>query len=307
MRLSGPVTATIRDRKDREERVFVIEVDGVEEEIRVRVRGSSRSQRDVCAFPPLRLHFGDAGGVFTDQHKLKLVTHCRNNDAGDANAMEEYLAYRILSLLTPDAFRVRPLRITYNDTDNKLSRGARHRYGFLLESTGELGTRRGGKFIDIPHISIAQLDPAHSALVYVFQYLIGNTDWSLVAADGEDYCCHNGRPLQVGDVIRYVPYDFDLAGLVNAPYATTDPRLHLRSVRVRRYRGFCTDRDLLRSTVRTIAQRKQEIHQLVRTTPGLGDRHKKFASAYLDQFFNAAQEEDALLDRFESRCLGRTG
>jgi hypothetical protein len=284
-----------------------VEVDGDQQDVRVRVRGKSRSEIEFCRFPPLRLRFEEAGGVFTGQRKIKLVTHCRNSHFGDANVMEEFLAYRILNLLTPDSFRVRPLRITYVDTEDRLSRSARHRYGFFIESTRELESRRGGSFIDTTHLSVGQLDASHAALVYVFQYLVGNTDWSLVVADGEEYCCHNGRPLKVGDQIRYVPYDFDLSGLVNAPYATPDPRLRLRNVRTRLYRGFCTEPDILASAIRAAVQKEQEIYALVRATPGLDTGRKKSAIDYLARFFREARDEEALRADFEKRCLGRYG
>ena len=303
VRLSGPVAATIGDRGGRAERAFVLGAEGVEQNVWVRVRGKSRSRTDVCRFPPLRLRFDNARGPFAGQHTLKLVTHCQNSDKGDANVMEEFLAYRILSLLTPDAFRVRPLHVTYRETEGRFSTRERRRYGFLIESARELESRRGGTFIETVQLSLGQLDPRHAALVYVFQYLIGNTDWSLVTPSGETQCCHNGRLLSIGGSIRYLPYDFDLAGLVNAPYAEPDPRLRLRNVRTRRYRGFCTHRDILRSAIRAIGQREQAIYDLVRTTPGLGEKKEKSAIAYLRRFFDAAGDEEALLADFEQRCL----
>ena len=36
-----------------------------------------------------------------------------------------------------------------------------------------------------------------------------------------------------------VPYDFDHAGIVNAPYAQPAEELQMSSIRQRRYRGYC--------------------------------------------------------------------
>ena len=300
--LTGPVSSTISDRKDREERAFVLRVNGMDHDLRVRMRGKSRSRRDICIFPPLRLRFQSAEGLFAGQRKIKMVTHCRNSDAGDVDLMEEYLAYRIFSLLTPDSFRVRPLHVTYVDSDGRLSKRGRQRYAFLIESEDELEARRGGRVIDTTQISLAQLDARHAALVYIFQYLIGNTDWSLVTAEGETECCHNGLTLGIGDRIRYVPYDFDLAGLVNARYARPDPGLHLRSVRVRRYRGFCTDAQLLRSVVDEVRSREEEIYGLVRGTPGLDEKRQVAAIDYLSDFFDEARG-DGFVTELEKQCL----
>ena len=300
--LIGPVSTTIRDREERRERDFLLQVDGRDHELRVRVRGKSRSRREICIFPPLRLRFRDAEGLFAGQRKIKMVTHCSNSDRGDADVMEEFLAYRIFNLLTPDSFRVRPLRVTYVDSDGRLSKRARHRYAFFIESKGELEARRGGTVIETTQLSLGQLDPAHSALVYVFQYLIGNTDWSLVTAEGEVDCCHNGRTLKVGDWIRYLPYDFDLAGLVNTRYAKPDPSLHLRSVRVRRYRGFCTGLLFLRQAVESVKAREQEIYELVQGTPGLDEKQQRSAIAYLKGFFDEARRDD-FVPELAKNCL----
>jgi len=287
--LIGPISTTLRDLEKREERDFRLRVDDRDYAVEVRVRGKSRSRREICIFPPLRLRFRDAEGLFAGQQKIKMVTHCKNSDAGEADVMEEFLAYRILNLLTPDSFRVRPLRVTYVDSDGRLSKRARLRHAFLIESKSELETRRGGKVIKTTQLSLAQLDAMHAAIVYVFQYMIGNTDWSLVTATGEDDCCHNGRTLKVGDWIRYVPFDFDLAGLVNTPYAKPDPGLHLRSVRVRRYRGFCMDQHYLRTAVEHVKQQEQKIYELVRSTPGLNNKQQRTAVAYLAGFFDEAR------------------
>jgi hypothetical protein len=37
------------------------------------------------------------------------------------------------------------------------------------------------------------------------------------------------------------PYDFDHAGIVDAPYAGPAPELEMPDVRTRMYRGFCED------------------------------------------------------------------
>jgi hypothetical protein len=61
--------------------------------------------------------------------------------------------------------------------------------------------------------------------------MIGNIDWSAVYQ-------HNIRVIQSGnDPYIALPYDFDMSGFVNAPYA--------QSTRQRVYRGFCRDEALL--------------------------------------------------------------
>lgn len=299
--LAGPLDSTLEDLEQRQERRFVLRVDGAEIDVMVRVRGKSRAR--VCKFPPLRISFpeGLEETVFAGQESLKLVSHCRGDKSGDVNAMEEYMAYRIFNLLSPVSYRVRPLRIRFSDTEKQTADDPR--YGFLIEPSSVVAARNDGELIDRKSISLGQLDPQQAALTYVFQYMIGNTDWSLVAAEEEAYCCHNGKLLDIDEAIYYVPYDFDLAGLVNASYAKPDPSLKLRNVRLRRYRGFCSSQQVLLDAVEQAASLKNQVLEIVATTPGLTDRDRKKAAAYLEDFFEKAADSKALAEKFERRCL----
>lgn len=300
--LTGPVSSTIEDRKQREERPFVLELNGIERDVWVRVRGKSRSRKGICEFPPLRLRFEDPTDVFAGQDRLKLVTHCRNGDRGDANVMEEYVAYRAFSLLSPVSFRVRPLWITYSDTEGRLEERAHRRFGFLIEPAEQLAMRTGGILLELKGVSFSRLDPDQAALVYVFQYMIGNTDWSLVTGDGAEHCCHNGLLIEIDSRINYVPYDFDLSGVVNAIYAKPDPSLRLRNVRSRRYRGVCTKPETLFSAIRKLVEHEEDMYEVVRTTPGLSEKDKHADIEYLGQFFKKARDQEKLRARFEDHC-----
>jgi hypothetical protein len=302
--LLGPLTSLIGDKESRKEYPFVLRSGGVDLEIDVRVRGKSRLE--ICEFPPLRLNFDRAGAVrgpFAGQGGLKLVTHCRGGDRGSANAVEEYLTYRIFGLLSDISYRVRLLRIRYSDTEHGVQAGEPGLYAFVIEPGEQLAQRVGGVPTDVPGIALAQLDPGQAALVYVFQYMIGNTDWSFATAEGEDNCCHNGDLFARGEAIYYVPYDFDLAGIVNASYARPLPEMRLRSVRQRRYRGFCTDSETLGAAIASVNARRDEIFGLIRNTPGLTEKGAEKTIGYLAGFFDKSADEDRLLRSFERDCL----
>ena len=70
--------------------------------------------------------------------------------------------------------------------------------------------------------------------VNLFQYMIGNTDWSIPK-------CHNIKLMvPKNDTLAQpfaIPYDFDFCGLVDASYAVPDERFEIQSVRDRLYRG----------------------------------------------------------------------
>jgi hypothetical protein len=306
--LIGPIHSLVKSAEKSEEVPFVLRQNGVEHKVMVRLRGKSRLR--VCQFPPLRIRF-EAGnsankmGLFAGISKLKLVTHCQNSDRGETNVLEEYAAYRIFELLSDKSYRVRAWRVTYTDTDKKLSDKAHYRYGFVIEPMEQLASRSGGIPLQTAGLPVSRISREQAGLVFVFQYLIGNTDWSFVMADGDDECCHNGDLLEIDDTIYYVPYDFDLAGIVNATYAKPDSTLRIKNVRQRRYRGYCIDPESVRSALSYVKSRESDIQQLVSSLPGLLKKDSATMTEYLEQFFEKAQDEEKLLRLYEKRCIGK--
>ncbi len=141
------------------------------------------------------------------------------------------------------------------------------------------------------------------ATVYVFQYLIGNTDWSLVSPYEERSCCHNGTLIETGSGILYIPFDFDLSGLVHAPYARPDENLRIRSVRQRLYRGFCMQSEYLEAALDRLRMIRDDVAELMNALPRRDAESRRKNIAYLDQVFRAAAQDGRLLARFERDCL----
>ncbi len=302
--LQGPLEEMIQDLDERKVRPFTLLLDGQELPVSVRVRGNSRAR--VCQFPPLRLSFDTAsmeGSVFEGHAKLKLVTHCKASGNYEQNVLAEYAAYRIFAMLSETAYRTRLLRIRYSDTvkpDNE----PLIRYGILLEPDTELAARAQAELVEAPHVVKSLLQPEQAALVFVFHYLIANTDWSLVTATGEDTCCHNGTLLAKDGMHYLVPYDFDLAGLVNARYARPDPSLGISNVRVRRYRGYCIPDMQIAAAVQAILDREVEITALVRHLPDTSGKETKRRLEFLERFFKAARDDQKFIAKLERKCIG---
>jgi len=302
--LSGPISSLFEEKNDSRQLPFVLRANDLEHTIKVRVRGKSR--RRVCSFPPLRLNFAandTVQSVFQDQNKLKLVTHCRDRGSVHASTLKEYAAYRIFNLVSDVSYRVRLLHITYTDTDGGLKEKEFDRYGFLIESASALAERVGGQAEHVTGVSLRSLDNQQAATVYIFQYLIGNTDWSLVTADEDDTCCHNGDLLKIGSVRFYVPYDFDLSGLVNAIYARPDPSLNISRVTQRRYRGYCISTDALHDALSAIKARQVDILDVISQLPGLSQKETEATVKYLEKFFDKANDDDKIVRSFERACL----
>ena len=301
--LHGPIGETLDDTRNRAERPFSLVVNGVALDVMVRVRGKSRTI--ACRFPPMRLRFSNpADTVFAGQHKLKLVTHCNAARSFETNVLEEYAAYRIMGLLTEASLRVRLLRITYVDTD-KRSRKPLERFGFILESADEMAERLGGSAVNRKGVPPSRLLREHIATVFVAQYLIGNTDWSLVRAEGEDTCCHNGILVETSEGrLYYVPYDFDMSALVDAPYAKQQAGVGSRRTRIRRYAGYCFDFVDLPAAIHKVREARKDIFAEMQNIEALSGRKLKAASHYLEGFFREAEDPERLVARFAKTCVG---
>jgi len=242
IRLRTDIDFIRRERNDSievEGTATFMDVDGSEvtRPVDVRARGEFRRSRDNCNFPPLRLDFPQGqmdGTVFEGQNRLKLVTPCQDNrDDFQRYVIDEYLAYKVLNLLTPASNRVRLVEITYEDVNGRYD--VRTKMGFLVEADERMAERNRAVFLEAPQMHPMLADPDQAVITSTFNYMIGNTDWSAVFF-------HNAVVMRTEDGRHLtVPYDFDHAGVVNARYATVDPSLadRLRNVRQRLYRGFC--------------------------------------------------------------------
>lgn len=307
IKLRGQLATLIKNKKVRDEYPFVLDTGSAEIQIEARVRGNSRIA--VCRFPPLRLDLPSGKTeqtVFAGQDKLKLVTHCRsNNDRAEGNVLDEYTAYRIFNLISDASYHVRLVRVSYEDTDAKQKHLERSYYGFLIESDAELAARLEGQVVEIRSMPYSRLDDEQTALVYVFQYLIGNTDYSLLTAETKDTCCHNVDLIDVDGKLLPVPYDFDFSGLVNATYAKPHPIVNLKRVTQRRYIGYCkSDIQSIKTAVRRIVALKHEILSVVQGVPELAEKDVATRLRFLGRFFEEAEDEEDLLREFSRDCLG---
>lgn len=274
----------------------------------VRTRGRYRHQKRVCRFSPLRLNFkkSETGNtIFANSDKLKLVTHCRNRSRSYTQGLlREFIAYRIFNVITDLSFRVRLLHVRYVDTDEKARPKERTNFAFLIEHRDQLARRIGTDVLDIEKTSTSSLDGAHTNLGSVFQYLIGNTDFSPIrGADGER-CCHNYELLTFDSGPQLaVPYDLDMSGFVGAPYAKPNPRFGLSSVRTRLYRGRCVNNEHLDDTLQLYRDRKSDIYGLVNELEQLSDSTRKKLTRYIDDFYKTIDDARRVDSRIRERCL----
>jgi hypothetical protein len=277
-------------------------IGGATVDLRVRQRGKSRAL--ACTFKPLLLNFQTkdlAGTVLEGQDRLKLVTHCDPSEAYDQYVLVEYLTYRALGLLTDMTLRARLVKVTYYDTARK--REIAVRPGILLEDEDRFAERKGLTKIEDERVESKRYDPEALGLVYLFEYMIGNTDWSATAGPAGTACCHNVVPYARTDgVLMPIPYDFDSSGLVNVPYALPDERLKIASVRVRVYRGTCEPMETLKTRFAAFEAQRDGILGLFRSQAGLAERTMSRTTEYVAGFYAILADPKKAEREFRNKC-----
>ena len=274
--------------------------------VKLSPRGITRRAKDVCQFPPLRVEFPEKPGatsLFKGQDKLKLVTHCRPSEAFQQYLLLEYAAYRLYNVLTPASFSNRLATIDYLDAKG---RPVTTRLGYFIEDTGDMAKRNGMReYKTKVRLPIAQLSARDAARFAVFQLMIGNLDWAITAGPAGTDCCHNSRligPEGATTGIAPVPYDFDFAGMVDAPYAVPPDGIHLANVRVRRYRGFCRHNAEALAAAAEIRSKRAALLAVFDGIPQLEDKTKRKAVAYLTGFFDLAGSDADFTANFLKTC-----
>jgi len=275
-------------------------------DLAVRTRGRFRRHPRVCSFAPLRLNFKKSsikGTVFAKSDKLKLVTHCRNGNKRYAQSLlAEYTAYRIFNQVTDQSFRVRPLRVRYVDSDGE-SEGL-EAFAFIIEHRDQLGKRIGMMVNKSTETEVASLNAAHTNLGSLFQFLIGNTDYSPIRAAPGESCCHNNMLFgETPGEILVIPYDFDQSGIVNAPHGSPNPRFGLRNVRDRLYRGRCVNNEHLDESARAFIEHRAAIYALFEEHPDYSKSMLKQTRRFLDAFYETLENPKTRETRILDKCL----
>jgi len=271
--------------------------DSINKNVKVRSRGESR--RRICDFPPLNLNLkltDSVGGEFAGIDKLKLVPYCKIGY--EEYVLKEYLVYRLFNVLTENSFRVRLLRINYINTFKK-SKPIRQ-YGFAIEPVKLLEKRTHSLEIEIPNISQRNIKPDIMDRVAIFNYMIGNTDWSVPNR-------HNvlvlTQPLSDQPELGLtVPFDFDFSGLVNAEYAAPSDALPITSVRVRYYVGICRNQENYLKALKEFTDKKDMFYKVINDFPYLSGRSKKEIINYLDEFYSGFDKRNSILINILDNC-----
>ncbi|HEX6169217.1 MAG TPA: hypothetical protein VFZ33_05960 [Chitinophagaceae bacterium] len=246
--------------------------------VQMKTRGHFRKLKGNCKYPPLQISFpADVNRLspeFSGQKKLKLVMPC----VGDEYVIREWFVYKIYNLITPKSFRARLVRIAFNDIKSKKQQPPF--YGFLIEDEKQMAARNKAIAVE------QKLRPEDTKqddflTMAVFQYLIGNTDWSVQYLQNIKLLKTESSPQLIT-----VPYDFDHSGIVSAPYAHPAEELLMRSVQERRYRGYCMkDLKVFEKPIALFNRSKSDIYDLYTKSKLIDEKYIKSVTKYLDEFY----------------------
>lgn len=250
---------------------FLYEInDTLQSEKTMRLKARGQFRRSHCNLAPFWLNIRKAdvkNAHLQDINRIKIVTHCKGAKAYEEYVLKEYLAYKIYNILSPVSFRVRLLKMTYVDSGrkNRITEG----WAFMIEPEAMLAQRTGALVVKKDELTTRLMRPGEIDVVALFQYMIGNADYS---------------------------------GLVDAYYAIPGENLGLTSVRDRYYLGPCREDEDFIAAMEHINQFREEIIQLVTGCEYLDPEYKNGAIHYLEEYFELAGHHQPFIQSLQRTC-----
>ena len=203
---------------------------------------------------------------------------------------KEHLTYKLTNLVTPFSFRARLARATYIDAKTK--KQVSQHAAVWLEHENDVARRLSGRDVSLPRIEFKDLDKDSTTLMMLLEYFVGNTDYSI-------WALHNVVIVQDKKRTLYpVAYDFDMSGMVHPPYAIPDPRLRMRAVTDRLYRGPCRTVDELNTVAEQFRSKKADMIAAVDSMKELNGSHKGEMKDYIESFFKTIDKPESIKKTF---------
>lgn len=299
--LSGDIRSVLNDRSGKPKKHPVSLTFNKEDKskmtlpVELQTRGNFRRKKENCNYPPLWIHFPKTGehlnSVFGEQNKTKLLMPCQS----DEYVIREWLVYKLYNLFTPLSFRARLIKVKL--ADPKMKKQQEPFYAMLLEEEKQLA-KRNNLFAVEKSVKPQETQSNPFLMMAVFEYLIGNTDWSV-------QYLHNVKLLAKDDnaIPITVPYDFDHAGIVSAPYAMPAEELQMKSVRERRYRGYCVqDMKLFEAVIERFNKLKNDIYAVFNDCNLLEEKYIKATLKFLDDFYSTINNPKEWQNEFKYPC-----
>lgn len=261
--------------------------------VKISTRGVYR--RQFCDFPPLKLDFSKrklkTQGFIGQFDKYKLVTHCINSDDSDQTVLKEFAVYKMYNELTPASFRVHLIKIKYQDIHDE--NYSMNQLAFIIEENDEMANRLGGKLTEHWGMSAKQFTKTSFYNTMVFNYMIGNLDWSIGHQKNLKFVeLGKNKPLIL------VPYDFDLCGIVAPEYFKLNSKFNQKSLADRFCKGKFENEIAMLQTVEKFQQLKSDFVNTYQDLTTLERKHQRRMTRYLASFYGILADEEELEEVF---------
>ncbi len=275
---------------------------GIKDSIKIGLKGRGHFRLHECYFPPLWIKIKKSestGTLFNGNKKLKLVLPCHTEKGNSDLILKEYICYKLYEEISPYAFKTRLVNIDLTELRRKKEKKFQVK-GILIEDIDRTAKRTATKAVEVARIDPGTLSDTNSLRFDLFQFMISNTDWSKASQ-------HNSKLIYRQSNYIAVPYDFDLSGVVDAPYSFVsivgDEQLPIESVRDRYYRGYCRPIEITQYVRNEFLSKEKKLLSLPDELKNqLPDREISELKDYLRQFFAILKNDDQFNAQIVERC-----
>lgn len=267
-------------------------------DVEIQTRGNFRRDSGICKFPPLRLDFKKAqikGTLFEGSDKIKLVTHCNTDDPVSVdNVYAEYLIYKIYNLLSSFSYQVRLAEITYHDIMDQTTTLTYP--GFFIEKTGNVAKRSNLVRYEPDKIDKSKMSPGHYKLFAVFQFLVGNSDWSVLLPKNVSFVAEKDTSM-----IYPMPYDFDMTRFVSPDYMDQVVGFDMEGGN-NFLKGYCNSLDDFVPAINAVLAKREAILSLVSSFKPMSGKKRREIINYLDNQFEILEDLEVLGSFYKDYC-----
>lgn len=271
----------------------------VEIPVTLQTRGHFRRQFRNCDFPPLALEFTKKAAdntLLQGNTKLKITSSCRPKSTDyEQWVLLEYGVYRVYQRISPMYFRTRLARFTYKDSAAKTEDVTS--WGFFVEDDKEVAKEFNTSTEKAKGALFDQLDQPQLIATTLFEYMVGNTDYSVSAR-------HNIALMRdsTAMIIRPVAYDFDWSAAVGTRYAFPAEKLGLKTIYDRLYRGPCLTVAKWQPHLSAFLAARPAIDSIYNSIPGLEPKRIKTALEWYGEFYKTLADPRAFKRDLVDQC-----